>query len=323
MKAAVVHEFMDPPGYADYPSPKAGTDEVLVRVSASALSQLVRAQASGKHYSSGRPPLVPGVDGVGYLEDGRRVYFAFPRMPYGAMAQQTVVNSANWVEVPDALEDVTIAAIANPGMSSWVALTERAKLRTGEAVLINGAAGASGRLAIRIARYLGAGKIIATARNPDCFPDLLSLGADQVIPLELPITGLKVLFREAIHDQHASIVLDYLWGASAEAFLQVAGEYAGARAQPHIRFVQIGSMAGTNITLAGASLRSSRLELLGSGLGSVSHTDIVAAAAQVFQAIGAARLSIDTESFDLAQVQQVWGHKTNSRIVFKIAREPA
>jgi NADPH:quinone reductase-like Zn-dependent oxidoreductase len=323
MKAAVVQDFLAPPRYADYGVPEAKEDEVLVRVSASALSQLVRAQASGKHYSSGMPPLVPGVDGVGHLDDGRRVYFAFPRMPYGAMAQQTVVNSANWVEVPDEVDDITAAAIANPGMSSWIALTERARLRIGETVLINGAAGASGRLAIRIARFMGAGKVIVTARNPACFPGLLALGADQVIPLDIPASELKAQFREAIHVQRTGIVLDYLWGASAEAFLQVAGEYVGGRPQPHIRFVQIGSIAGADIALAGALLRSSRLELLGSGLGSVTSPGIVDAAGQVFQAIGAANLAIETEGFDLAQVGEVWGRETTARIVFKIAQEPA
>lgn len=321
MKAAVVQNFLSPPVYTDFAQPEAAADEVLVRVRTSALSQLARLQASGKHYSSGVPPLVPGVDGVGYLQDGQRVYFAFPRMPWGAMAQQTVVSRANYVTVPDDVDDVTAAAIANPGMSSWVALTSRAQMRAGETVLINGAAGASGRLAISIARHLGAGRIIATARNPDCFADLSSLGADQIIPLNVPTSELRTHFLDAIHVQNCSVVLDYLWGPSAEVFLQAAGEYAGGSAQPRIRFVQIGSIAGKDITLPGSLLRSSGVELMGSGLGSVSHANIVGAAGQVFQAINTAKLSIRTETCDLADVQQAWQRETSARLVFNVEQE--
>ncbi|MNF53843.1 alcohol dehydrogenase [compost metagenome] len=318
MKAAVVEDFQSPPRYTDFQTPVATAGEVLVRVKASAVSQLARAQASGKHYSSGKPPLVPGVDGVGLLPDGQRVYFAFPRMPFGAMAQFTVVDANHCVEVPENVDSATAAAIANPGMSSWLALAERAHLQPGETVLVNGAAGASGRLAIRIARLLGAGKVIATARNAGSFELLRELGADVLIPLDLPEAGLRAAFREAIHEHRAGVVLDYLWGPSAEVFLQVAGEYSPGVLQPRIRYVQIGSIAGNDIRLPGALLRSSGLELLGSGLGSGSPQAIVAAAGQVFRAIGGAGLSIETTCFDLADVGSAWGHATNARLVFRM-----
>lgn len=318
MKAAVVGDFQCPPQYTDFRVPDCAQGEVLVQVMASAVSQLTRAQASGRHYSSGKPPLVPGVDGVGLLPDGRRVYFAFPRMPFGAMAQLTVVDASHCVEVPDDVDNVTAAAIANPGMSSWLALVERAQLRPGETVLINGAAGASGRLAIGIAKYLGAGKVIATARNTGSFDLLRELGADVLIPLDLPETGLRAAFRKAIHEHLAGVVLDYLWGPSAETFLHVAGEYTPGVLQPRIRYVQIGSIAGNDIRLPGALLRSSGLELLGSGLGSGSPQAIVAAAGQVFRAIGGAGLSIETTCFNLADVEATWSHATNARLVFRV-----
>ena len=84
-------------------------------------------------------PFVAGIDGVGRLDDGRRVYFVLPRAPYGSMAEVSVVPSAQCIAVPDELDDVTAAAIANPGMSSWAAYAERARLRAGETVLVNGA----------------------------------------------------------------------------------------------------------------------------------------------------------------------------------------
>jgi NADPH:quinone reductase-like Zn-dependent oxidoreductase len=101
MKAAVVHDFNAPPRYDDFATPVAEAGETLIQVKAAALSQLVRAQASGRHYSSGKTlPLVPGVDGVGLLPNGRRVYFAFPRKLFGSMAETSAVQLDNCVEIP-------------------------------------------------------------------------------------------------------------------------------------------------------------------------------------------------------------------------------
>ncbi|MDB5685532.1 MAG: zinc-binding alcohol dehydrogenase [Rhizorhabdus sp.] len=213
MKAALVIRAGQPPIYGDFAEPAAARDEALVTVTAAALSPLVRARASGKHYSSsGGFPFVAGVDGVGTLEDGTRVYFLLPRAPYGAMAERTVVPLAQCVALPVALDDVTAAAIANPGMSSWAAFTERGHLGPGETVLINGATGASGRLAVQIARHMGAGKVIATGRNARILADL---GADATIGLG----DTEQAIDSALVEQFAQgidVVIDYLWGKSAE-----------------------------------------------------------------------------------------------------------
>ncbi len=97
-----------------------------------------------------------------------------PESPFGAMAEYALVDDRRWFPIPDDLADDAAAALANPGMSSWAALVERAHLQRDETVLINGATGASGRLAIQISRHLGAGKIIAAGRNPAHFDDLRS-----------------------------------------------------------------------------------------------------------------------------------------------------
>jgi NADPH:quinone reductase-like Zn-dependent oxidoreductase len=184
MKAAVVLGAGRTPRYADFSEPMPDADESLIAVTAAAISQVVRSRASGQHYSSsGRFPFVAGVDGVGRLDDGSRVYFVMPRAPYGSMAERAVVASTHCLALPDALDDVTAAAIANPGMSSWAALEERARLRAGETVLINGATGASGRLAVQIAKHLGARKVIATGCNIEALKSVAALGADVTIRL--------------------------------------------------------------------------------------------------------------------------------------------
>jgi NADPH:quinone reductase-like Zn-dependent oxidoreductase len=259
MKAALVRGAGLAPVYGDFAEPVAAAGEHRITVAATAISQVARSRASGAHYSSsGAFPFVAGIDGVGRLDDGRRVYFAMPRAPHGSMAERTVVGSAQCVALPDGIDDVTAAAIANPGMSSWAAYTERAKLKTGETVLVNGATGTAGRLAVQIARHLGAKKVIATARNADALTAVAALGADVTIPLvenEATLEGhLKEQFAEGV-----DVVVDYLWGKSAERLL-IAGAKAGPDAVP-IRFVQIGSASGSDITLPSAALRCARRRL--------------------------------------------------------------
>lgn len=318
MKAAVVHDFSAPPRYDEFPSPTPAAGETLVQVRTAALSQLAKAQAAGRHYSSGKTlPLVPGVDGVGLLPDGRRVYFSFPRKGYGSMAELSVVATENCVEVPDDVDDVTAAAIGNPGMSSWIALLERAKFVPGETVLINGATGTAGQLAIRIARHLGAARVIATGRNAQRLSELAALGADVTIALDQPAETLTAAFRETLREHRVNVVLDYLWGQPAECLLGAVSQ-GGHAGEPRLRFVQIGAMAGASINLPGALLRSSGLELMGSGLGSVSTAGIVQAAGEVFRAIDNAGLSIEADAVPLTEVERAWQREDAARLVFTI-----
>lgn len=317
MKAAVIQSFPNPPVHVDFPEPSPQPGEVIVTVRAAALSQLVRMQAAGKHYTSGTPPFVPGVDGVGSLPDGTRVYFAFPPAPVGAMAERVAVKSAYTVVLPDSVDDITAAAIANPGMSSWAALTERAAFQRGEAVLINGANGASGRLAIQIAKHLGAGRIVATGRNPACAPELLALGADVFVSLSQSHESLVSSFREEIANG-VDVVLDYLWGPSAEALLAASTGHGAGEAARRIRFVNIGSLGGTSINLPAAALRSSGVEMLGSGLGSVSNLALIRSIAALMQAVGPAQLKIDANAVPLRDVAGAWTGDSSARIVFTI-----
>ena len=313
MRAAVVHSFDHPPRYDSFAEPATRADEAIVEVSAAALSPLVKAQAAGRHYSSEATfPFIPGVDGVGKLADGSRVYFAFPRRPYGAMAERVAAGNALRVPVPADLDDATAAAIANPGMSSWAALTARARLVPGEAVLVNGATGAAGRLAVQIARHLGAGKVIATGRNPARLAELPGLGADVVIPLTAPTGEVEAAFRREI-GAGVDVVLDYLWGASAEGLITAVARTGGTSGAPRVRYVQIGSASGATIPLPGAALRSSGLELLGSGLGSCSYAELVAAIGAMLAAAVPAKLRIEVETAPLAEVESAWARDTGER----------
>ena len=316
MKAAIVDAFDRVPRYGDIAAPVPQAGEVLVSTRAAALSQLVRAQASGKHYSAGKTlPLVPGADGVGRLPDGQRVYFAFPRAPIGAMAEQVAVKASQCVALPDDIDDVTAAAMANPGMSSWAALEARAHFQRGEAVLVNGAAGTSGRLAIQIAKYLGASRIVATARKPETEAELRSLGATDFVCLEQTQESLTAAFREQIR-LGVDVVLDYLWGPPAAAIIDANAGHGSGEAARRVRFVNIGSMAGASLPINAGVLRSSGLEMSGSGLGSVSNEGLVQIVGKLLRAAGPAGLRIDATPVPLADVEGAWNSAAADRIVF-------
>ncbi len=304
MKAAIVRGPGQGPVYGDIAEPVAREGEVVVTVAASAVSHLAQARASGAHYSAGAGgfPFVVGVDGVGRLADGRRVAFMLPDPPNGACAERTAVSLARCVRVPDALDDVLAAALINPGMSSWAALTERALLRPGETVLVNGATGMSGRLAIAIARYLGADRVIASGRDAAA---LATLGADDTLALSADDGAFEAAFAGGV-----DVVLDYLWGDSAQRLLAAA-----ARAGPEgraIRFVQIGAISGGEITLPGTALRSSALVLMGSGLRSIALAGLVAAVGDMLAA-APGRFTLPVRAAPLSEVEQVWAEADSRR----------
>jgi NADPH:quinone reductase-like Zn-dependent oxidoreductase len=314
MKAAIVRAAGQTPAYGDFVEPTPAPGENRISVAAAALSPLARARAAGAHYSvSGAYPAVAGVDGVGRLDDGRRVYFVAPRPPWGAMAEHAVAPATQCAPVPDALDDVMAAAIANPGMSSWAAFKERARLEAGESVLINGATGSAGRLAVQIARHFGAKRVVVTGRNPDA---LRALDADAMIPLVNDDAGLEASFGRTF-EAGIDVVIDYLWGKSAERLLAAAAKIL-PDGKP-LRFVQIGSISGSNIALPGAALRAKAITLMGSGLGSVPLGRLAVDIGEFLQAAASRDFRIPAKAVPLADVERAWGEAGDARTVFTIA----
>lgn len=319
MKAAVVRELGQSPAYLDFPDPSPGQGEFLVKVAASALSRTTKSRASGAHYDSPSDfPFVAGIDGVGRREDGNRVYFAFPRPPYGSLAEQTVVDVNRCVILPSTLSDEQAAALANPGISCWAACEERARLRPGETVLVNGATGVAGRLAVQVAKYLGAQRVVATGRNLEALEAVKRLGADTIIPLRLEPESLERSLAMEF-GQGVDVVLDYLWGPSAELLLVAAARH-GPDDRP-LRYVSIGSVAGGSITLPSAVLRSSGISLMGSGTGSISLQGLVAMIGRLFKAAADQRWEVAVQPAPLSAIETVWSKDdAGPRIVLTIDR---
>ncbi|EOD8953825.1 zinc-binding alcohol dehydrogenase family protein [Klebsiella aerogenes] len=314
MKAAVVFDLNDGPIWADFSEPQPAAGYTLIDVRAAAISHVVKGRASGRHYSfDGTLPFVVGIDGVGMTSDGQRVYFAFPSAPFGSMAQRAPVALQNCLPLPDALDDISAAAMANPGMSAWAALVKRAQFQAGETVLINGATGSAGQLAVQIARYLGAKKIIATGRNAQA---LTALAADECINLTADEQTLNAQFAAASAGQ-IDVVVDYLWGRSAELLLPILAKYTPG--DKPVRYVQVGSLTGADIGLNGAVLRAAPLQLMGSGIGSLSMPQLLAATGEMLQAAVPGHFTIATTPLPLRDVAAAWPRdNSQKRTVFTL-----
>ena len=319
MNAVVIESFDAAPRYTSFDDPVAGDGELLISVTAAGLHPIVKGLARGTHYgSAGKLPFIPGVDGVGRLTDGTRVYFGASRFPFGTFAERTVTSSALSIALPSGLDDATAAGLANPGMSSWVALKFRAQFNPGESVLILGATGVAGQLSVQIAKRLGARRVIAAGRNPQALEKLKSLGADAILSLELDHDALVAALRKEIADFGIDVILDYLWGPPAEAVLAAISQKGLSHAASRIRYVDIGESAGPTITLGASTLRSSGLELLGSGFGSASMKQIFDALKDFFSIASKEPFQTDIKAVPLRDAESFWNTPEQGvRLVFQ------
>ena len=316
MQAAVVNVLGQAPKYQSFADPVAEAGELLIKVRAAGLHPIVKARASGTHYSSdGIVPVVPGLDGVGTLEDGERVYFGSTRPPFGTMAERTITRPTMCIPVPDGIDDVQAAAIANPGMSAWVSMKERARLAPGETVLILGSTGVAGQLAIQVARHLGAKRVIGAGRNVEA---LQAADLDSIIALGQPEDAVRDAFA-AEAAQGIDVVIDYLWGRPTELLLEALAKGFKASSSQRTRLVEVGSSAGLTINLPGDFLRKMDLTLLGSGFGSARLETIFAEIPGLFTMAEEGKLKIAVEPVALAEVESAWKRvEKGRRIVFTV-----
>lgn len=316
MKAAVLHAQGELPRYEDFSDPTPTNDrEMVVRVKAASIKNLDRAIASGSHYDSHRHfPVVVGLDGVGVLEDGTRV-FAGARPPYGMMAEKALISKEWCIPVPDTISDAMAAALPNPGLSAWFSLTWRAQIQPGDTVLLLGATGVTGKLAIQLAKHLGAGRIIAAGRNTQVLEMLPGLGADVVLSLAQSDDELKKSLQEEVRKSPVDVVLDYVWGRPAEILLDTLTGHDLEADAHRTRYVQIGEMAGPTISLRAATLRSSTIELYGQGGGSVPREVMAKVPTEtlphLFELVAQGTLHIDTEVVPLSDVTDAWRRRDN------------
>jgi NADPH2:quinone reductase len=228
------------------------------------------------------------------------------------MAERTVVRRAQCFSIPEDVDDDTAAAIPNPGVSAWLSLKHRAKLASGETVLILGATGVTGKLAVQIARILGAGRVVAAGRNGRVLSTLLDLGVDATIRLDKPDQELIEAFRREAGEKGFDVIVDYLWGPPTEALLRAITRTEFAVAGSATRLVEVGESAGPTITLPAAVLRSTALTILGTA--GIPPWDVLTEAfQQVLNHAASGKLRIETERVPLAEIEDAWERNVHAR----------
>jgi NADPH:quinone reductase-like Zn-dependent oxidoreductase len=309
MKAAVVTDFSQPPHYQDFPDPVAsGEDEMVVQVLAAGLHPRVRSQAGGSHYTStGELPLVPGVDAVVRDPKGKTRYAIIDvdETTLGTMAERTVIETDRSVVLPDKVDPVQVAAAVNPAMSSWVALRRRIDFGRRQRVAILGATGNAGRMAVQVAKRFGASEVVAAGRNAAKLAELPALGADVTCTLDQLAQAAEV-----------DVVVDYLWGEpTRQAMVEILANRADRGKQ--LTWLEIGSIAGPEALIPAAALRSARLQILGSGIGSVAGRDFVEELPKIAEAIAEGAFDVRAKSVPLSEVEEVWTSTagTSDRVV--------
>ncbi len=316
MHAAVVTSFDEPPHYqeCDVPSLGGGGQQV-VDVLAVGLHPRVRSGASGRHYtSSGELPMIPGVDGVGRMADGTLVYFVVDDGLPGSMAQKTAIDPRRTIRLPGEVDVERVAATMNPAMSSWVALRRRVPIEPGQSVLVLGATGNAGRMAVQVAKRLGAGRVVGAGRDAGRLHALADVGADGTVQLTGDADATAAALAAASAD--VDIVLDYLWGKPAE---QAIGALMAERADRSrsLDWIQIGAVAGPTLELPSVVLRSANLRIQGVGQGSVSASGYLAELPSLIDMIDSGSLDITVRTYPLEAVGSAWTRPDSpgSRIV--------
>ncbi|GGF39341.1 quinone oxidoreductase family protein [Subtercola lobariae] len=316
MFAGVVTSFDSAPRYSRFTAPEASSEhDLVVNVLAAGLHPRVRSQASGSHYTStDELPLIPGVDGVGRGADGLLRYFVLSDTTFGSMAEQTVIDTRRSVVLPDDSDPVAVAAAMNPAMSSWVALRQRISFSAGQNVLVLAATGSAGRIAVQVAKHFGAGQIVAVGRDAERLDALTHLGATDTVLLEG--TPDDIAERIGRASTETDVVLDYLWGEPMAAALTAVVSNRADESRL-LSWIEIGSVAGPVAPIPSAALRSCRLQIVGSGQGSVSPREIVAELPALAAAITDGTFDLTTRTYALSDIETAWAdfEHTSERIV--------
>jgi len=304
MNAAVVTSFDQPPQYQQFEVPQPTAGEQLVDVLAVGLHPRVRSGAAGAHYTStARLPMIPGIDGVGRRPDGTRIYFVADDHVMGTMADKALVNQRRSIVLPSGVDESMVAATMNPAMSSWVALRRRVPLQPGQAVLVLGATGNAGAMAIQVATLLGAGRVVATGRNLERLNALTAVGAAEVVQLTDDADATSTALAEAAAD--VDVVLDYLWGKPAQQAMMALLTARSDRSR-QLNWIQIGAVAGPTIELPSVALRSANLRLQGNGQGAVSTEAYLADLPSLVDQINTGTIALKASPKPLADVETIW-----------------
>ncbi|HYB88166.1 MAG TPA: zinc-binding alcohol dehydrogenase family protein [Streptosporangiaceae bacterium] len=307
MKAAVMPAPGTTPGYGDFDEPEEAEGREIVELVAAGIHPVVRSLAEGRHYgSTGRWPLIPGVDAVARTADGALVYTGYVEAPYGTLAERMAVPAGMRLPLPDGADPVAVAGGLNPGLASWMPLRSRAaEAGALGTVVVLGATGMAGLLAVQNAFLLGAARVVGAGRNPAGLDRAAAAGATTVALTGDPEADAAQL-AGALGGGSPGLVLDFVWAGPAEAMFRALGGHGLGEDRADIAYVQIGALAGPEASVPSSLLRSRRIKISGSGAGSASVAAIIDQLPVYMRLIADGRVHVPTRTFPLPRVADAW-----------------
>jgi NADPH:quinone reductase-like Zn-dependent oxidoreductase len=323
VRAAVLHEPGQAPEYREHPDPAHEAGTTVVRMTAATIVPFDQLIASGTSYW-GRPPVpyVPGDQGVGVVErsavfpEGARVFVETRagRVPRdGSLAERCAVPDDDVVPLPDGVPDPLAAALGMSGVAAWMALTERAHLQPGERVVVLGAGGTVGQLAVGLAPLLGAGRVVGVCRSAAGEERARSAGVDEVVRLDPDVDRLTDLLRDAVGGS-VDVVVDTVFGVAATAASRVLAPFG--------RLVNIGGLSGDTAEFSSAVLRSRTASVLGYTNALLTADQRRGALDAVLGHAAAGRLTVAHELLPLAGVADAWRRQASGQAGVRLVLTP-
>ncbi|GII42231.1 quinone oxidoreductase family protein [Planotetraspora phitsanulokensis] len=326
MRAAIVHACGEAPQWGERDKPKRREGQVVVSVLAAPITPLDLLCASGTSYF-GVPelPYVPGVQGVGFVTEdtgwgpaGTRVWFptqAGMRPGDGSLAQFCAAAEDDLVPIPDGVGEAQAAALGLSAVAAWMALTWRAALQPGEQVLVLGAGGVVGQVAVQAARLLGARRVVAACRSDSAQETARAAGADAVVAIKDGDDAATLAQRlAAACDGGVDVVVDPLFGVPAEAAARVLAQGG--------RLVNLGGSAGESATLGSSALRSRSAAVLGYTNNDLTNDQRRTAFSQVMEHAVAGRLKVAFDLAPLDRVRTAWSSQAAGTAIRRIVVAP-
>jgi NADPH:quinone reductase-like Zn-dependent oxidoreductase len=309
MRAALIEQIGEPPVVGEVSEPQPGAGQALVQVTAAAVNPIDIAISAGRFYGgSPDPPYIPGREAVGRvlegerLEPGTQIWFQPPAG--GGFAEYAIADEERAVVLPEGTDHALAAALGIAGLTGWLAVEWRGHMRQGETVLVLGATGVVGLVAVQAARILGAARIVAAGRDHDALEAAREAGAHEVVRLDSDDpSALADAFREAAGGQ-IDLTIDPLWGIPARAAVE-AGGFSG-------RLVQLGQSAGTEATLTSAAIRGKSFAIVGFTVGHVPQEKIANAYMRLIELASSGELTIERETLPLDWAGEAWARQEAS-----------
>jgi NADPH2:quinone reductase len=304
MRAAIVAEWGAVPELVEVEEPRAGRGELVVAIEAGGLNPVDLVTWSGRYPGPPRPlGSVIGREGVGRAENGRRFYFDGAVVPFGSFAERSLIDPELAFPLPDGVDAAAALALGIAGLAGWVGIEWRGGLEAGETVLVLGASGTVGLVAVQAAKLLGAGRVVAAGRSEAGLARAAALGADATVRLEGDAGTMAAAFREVAGGE-IDLVLDPLWGEPAVAALLCTA--------PGGRLVQIGHSAGADATIPVAALRPKMIEIRSHGATGVPLAVKRDAYAAMVGHLESGALRVEAERVPLADVAVAWERQAGS-----------